>query len=62
MSCGEALAHLLARHGVRHVFDIPGVHNLEMYRGLHGAGLVHISPRHEQGAVFMADGSVAQIV
>ena len=56
MTCGEAVAHLLALKGVRHVFGIPGVHNLELYRGLPGAGITHISPRHEQGAVFMADG------
>ncbi|MGY6633719.1 MAG: 5-guanidino-2-oxopentanoate decarboxylase [Alkalilacustris sp.] len=56
MTCGEAVAHLLAQYGVRHVFGIPGVHNLELYRGLRGAGVAHISPRHEQGAVFMADG------
>lgn len=55
-TCGEALAHLLAAYGVRHVFGIPGVHNLELYRGLASAGLVHVSPRHEQGAAFMADG------
>jgi len=56
MTCGEAVSHLLARYGVQHVFGIPGVHNLELYRGLAGAGIAHVSPRHEQGAVFMADG------
>lgn len=56
MTCGEAVTHLLARYGVQHVFGIPGVHSLELYRGLSGAGIAHISPRHEQGAVFMADG------
>ncbi|MGY6410394.1 MAG: 5-guanidino-2-oxopentanoate decarboxylase [Alkalilacustris sp.] len=56
LTCGAAVAHLLARRGVRHVFGLPGVHNLELYRGLRGAGLAHVSPRHEQGAVFMADG------
>jgi acetolactate synthase-1/2/3 large subunit len=55
-SCGEALASLLERFGTTTVFGIPGVHTLEIYRGLVGSGLRHIAPRHEQGAAFMADG------
>jgi thiamine pyrophosphate-dependent acetolactate synthase large subunit-like protein len=42
--------------GVDVVFGIPGVHNIELYRGLHTSGVRAISPRHEQGAGFMADG------
>lgn len=53
---GEYLALLLEAHGVRHVFGIPGVHNVEIYRGLPRTGIRHITPRHEQGAGFMADG------
>ena len=54
---GEALVELLARHyGVDTVFGIPGVHNIELYRGLHRSGVRAVSPRHEQGAGFMADG------
>ena len=54
---GEAIIDLLAReYGVDVVFGIPGVHNIELYRGLHRAGVRAISPRHEQGAGFMADG------
>jgi len=54
---GEALVDLLARHyGVDTVFGIPGVHNIELYRGLHRSGVRAVSPRHEQGAGFMADG------
>ena len=56
MATGVALAHLLEAHGVRHVFGIPGVHNVEFYRGLWDTKIRHISPRHEQGAGFMADG------
>ena len=56
MSTGVALAHLLEAHGVRHVFGIPGVHNVEFYRGLWDTRIRHVSPRHEQGAGFMADG------
>lgn len=43
-------------NGVDRVFGIPGVHTLELYRGLHGSGLRHVTARHEQGAGFMADG------
>ncbi|MEZ5925975.1 MAG: 5-guanidino-2-oxopentanoate decarboxylase [Hyphomicrobiaceae bacterium] len=56
MATGVALAHLLEAHGVRHVFGIPGVHNVEFYRGLWDTKIRHVSPRHEQGAGFMADG------
>ncbi len=48
--------HLLQQYGVDTVFGIPGVHTIELYRGLPGSGLTHITPRHEQGAGFMADG------
>ena len=56
ITCGTHLAHLLDAYGVRHVFGIPGVHNVELYRGLPQTRIRHISPRHEQGAGFMADG------
>ncbi len=55
-TCGEALVGLLEDYGVDTVFGIPGVHTLELYRGLPGSGIRHILPRHEQGAGFMADG------
>ncbi|MGO1269475.1 MAG: 5-guanidino-2-oxopentanoate decarboxylase, partial [Pseudomonas bubulae] len=42
--------------GVEQVFGIPGVHTVELYRGLAGSTINHITPRHEQGAGFMADG------
>jgi acetolactate synthase-1/2/3 large subunit len=42
--------------GIRHVFGIPGVHNLELYRALQGSSLRHVTGRHEQGLGFMADG------
>lgn len=55
-SCAQALVRLLEGYGVETVFGIPGVHTVELYRGLHGSRLKHVSPRHEQGAGFMADG------
>src|SRR3954464_7024005 len=53
---GEALISLLEAHGVDTVFGIPGVHTIELYRGLARSKIRHITPRHEQGAAFMADG------
>lgn len=55
-TAGQALVALLAQYGVRTVFGIPGVHTLELYRGLPGSGIRHVLTRHEQGAAFMADG------
>ena len=56
ISAGEALVGLLEDWGVKTIFGIPGVHNVEMYRALPRSGITHILPRHEQGAGFMADG------
>lgn len=57
MTCAELLIRLLReRYGVDTVFGIPGVHTVELYRGLDGADMRHVTPRHEQGAGFMADG------
>ena len=53
---GEALVAYLEARDVSVVFGIPGVHTVEMYRGLGQANLRHVTPRHEQGAGFMADG------
>jgi acetolactate synthase I/II/III large subunit len=55
-SSGEAVVTGLERLGTETVFGIPGVHTLEIYRGLAGSSLRHVTPRHEQGAAFMADG------
>ena len=53
---GEQLVRLLEQRGVTHVFGIPGAHTIELYRGLSSRPVQHVSPRHEQGAGFMADG------
>ncbi|PSC03704.1 hypothetical protein SLNSH_17305 [Alsobacter soli] len=53
---GEALVQRLSEHGVDTVFGIPGLHTLAFYRGLAGSAIRHVTPRHEQGAGFMADG------
>ena len=53
---GSFLLNALEARGVRHVFGIPGVHNLELYRGLAASRIRHVGARHEQGLGFMADG------
>ncbi|MEL6278156.1 MAG: 5-guanidino-2-oxopentanoate decarboxylase [Pseudomonadota bacterium] len=56
MNLGQRLIRWLEAYGVEHVFGIPGVHTVELYRGLATSPIRHITPRHEQGAGFMADG------
>ena len=53
---GAQVSHMLKARGVDVIFGIPGVHNVEMYRGIEEAGITHVLARHEQGAGFMADG------
>jgi 5-guanidino-2-oxopentanoate decarboxylase len=53
---GGFLVELLGKNAIDTVFGIPGVHNLELYRGLTAANLRHVLVRHEQGAGFAADG------
>src|SRR5271169_930290 len=53
---GSYLLECLATYGVRHIFGIPGVHNVELYRGLERSAIRHVVARHEQGLGFMADG------
>ncbi len=55
LTCGELLVHWLEYYGVETVFGIPGVHTVELYRGLPSTNIRHVTPRHEQGAGFMAD-------
>ncbi|MEY3960541.1 MAG: hypothetical protein RIR14_1195, partial [Pseudomonadota bacterium] len=53
---GMRLVEGLHARGVEVVFCIPGVHTVEMYRGLSGSPVRHVTARHEQGCAFMADG------
>ena len=55
-SIGERLVQELASRGVEVVFGIPGMHTVELYRGLAASPIRHVTARHEQGAGFMADG------
>ena len=52
----QQLIDLLQTYGVDTVFGIPGVHTVEMYRGLQSSRIRHVSSRHEQSLGFMADG------
>src|ERR1700761_1369158 len=53
---GGYLVELLAATAIDTAFGIPGVHTLELYRGLAAANFRHVLVRHEQGAGFAADG------
>jgi acetolactate synthase-1/2/3 large subunit len=55
-TCGELLAKMLEAYGIDTAFGIPGTHTIELYRGLPQTQIRHVTPRHEQGAGFMADG------
>lgn len=54
---GAHLARALRAEGITRVFGIPGTHNLEIFAQLSAAGIDIVSPRHEQGAGYMADGA-----
>ena len=56
VTCGQAVPMLLEAYGVDTVFGIPGVHTLELYKGMTETSIRHVQTRHEQGAGFMADG------
>ncbi|SEQ47077.1 acetolactate synthase-1/2/3 large subunit [Lentzea xinjiangensis] len=53
----ESLLDVLAAHDVQVVFGLPGVHNLAVWEALHRfPGIRMIGVRHEQTAVYAADG------
>ena len=60
ITCGEATIRLLKKYGVNTVFGIPGVHTLDLCRGLYAGEnfgeIQHVQARNEQGAGFMAEG------
>ena len=49
-TCGQAAIAFLEASGVDTVFGIPGVHTLDLYKGLAESSIRHIGVRHEQGA------------
>jgi acetolactate synthase I/II/III large subunit len=58
MTGGDALAHQLAREGVRHVFGVPGVQLDFAVDGLAKLAdrITYCNTRHEQATAYMADG------
>jgi len=52
---GPWILDQLAARGIEDAFGIPGVHTIDLYRGLAEHPIRHVTPRHEQGAGFMAD-------
>ena len=53
---GRYVVDSLFANGIDVVFGIPGVHTLELYRGLAQARMRHVLVRHEQNEAFAADG------
>jgi 5-guanidino-2-oxopentanoate decarboxylase len=56
LTAGALAVRGLEAHGVEFVFGIPGTHNLPIYAALAAGGIRHVTPRHEQGAGYAADG------
>ena len=56
LTAGALVVAGLEAHGVELVFGIPGTHNLAIYKALGESGIRHVTPRHEQGAGYAADG------
>ena len=56
LTAGAVAVRSLEAHGVELVFGIPGTHNLPLYEALGDSGIRHVTPRHEQGAGYAADG------
>jgi acetolactate synthase I/II/III large subunit len=53
----QRLIEVLKRHGVDHIFGIPGVHTLPLYDALyHEPAIRTVVTRHENGASCAADG------
>ena len=43
---GAQMSMALKARGVDVIFGIPGVHNIELYRGIEQAGITHVLARH----------------
>jgi hypothetical protein len=51
LNCGELLVQLLEEAGVNIVFGIPGVHTVELYRGLPATRIRHVTRNQALHAV-----------
>lgn len=56
LSGAQALVEAFETLGVELVFGLPGVHNLALWEALHSSDIRLVGTRHEQGAVYAADG------
>jgi len=52
----EVIVSGLVDAGVEVVFGLPGVHNLALWEALRGSPIRLVGVRHEQAAVYAADG------
>jgi thiamine pyrophosphate-dependent acetolactate synthase large subunit-like protein len=52
----ERIVELLEAEGVEVAFGLPGVHNLPLWEALRGSPIRLVGVRHEQAAVYAADG------
>ncbi len=55
-SGARAVVEALSLVGVEVAFGLPGVHNLALWRELHGSAIRVLGVRHEQTAAYAADG------
>lgn len=55
MKAANAIARILLREGVRHVFAVSGGASLHLIHGCANEGVEYICPQHEQAGGFMAD-------
>src|SRR5438067_13520627 len=53
---GVLAARALRENGVAVIFALPGGHNLPLFEGARLEGLPLVDTRHEENAVFMAEG------
>ncbi len=56
VSVGEAVTGILERHGVTHVFGLPGTALIPVLHSLSGRSIRFVTTRHEQVAALMAVG------
>ena len=56
VTAAEAIVNSLEKHGVKHVFGIPGGALEPLNNALHKSSIKVIVAKHEEGAAFMADG------
>ncbi|MDP7639478.1 MAG: thiamine pyrophosphate-binding protein [Candidatus Hydrogenedentes bacterium] len=56
IQAGKLAAKVLKQEGIDHIFTLTGGHIMPILRGCEDEGISVIDTRHEQAAVFMAEG------